>query len=81
MKFIKVKKRKFYPTWVSNRRIKGYKAYIFKFPDENIYHFYLIYENDIIFVSLDNDITFANFETCCKVVEAWIKSLIKNKKK
>ena len=80
MKFIKVKKRKFYPTWVSNRRIKGYKAYVFMIPDLKLYHFHIIYENNIIYVSLEDDLKFSNFRTCCKVAEAFIKNYIKRGK-
>ena len=77
MKFIK-KKQKFYPVWVSNRRIEGYKAYIRQMPMIELYYFYILKESDLVYSSMENDVYFKDFQTCCKAAEKWIKDAIKN---
>jgi len=72
MKFKKIKKRKYYTTWASAYKIKGYKAYIFKMPESELYHFHICSEGDIVFASINENIIFQNFEECCKAVKKWI---------
>jgi len=75
MKFKKILKRKVYPTWHSIRWTKGYKAYIYYMPDKYYYHFQIDYDNNIIYVSLSENIKFSSFEECCLAAEKWIKGL------
>lgn len=76
MKFKRILKRKVYPTWVSIARwAKGCKAYIYYMPDTYYYHFQIDRDNDIIYISLNEDIKFNSFEGCCLAAEKWIKGL------
>ena len=75
MKFKKILKRKVYPTWVStSRNIKGYKIYIFYISDLGCYHYQIEHDNDIIYISLTNNIKFNSFDKCCLDAETWIKN-------
>jgi len=75
MKFKKILKRKVYPTWTSTTRIKGYKVYIFYMPDMGYYHFQIDFDSNIIYISLNNNVKFDNFEECCISAEKWIKNI------
>lgn len=76
MKFKQILKRKVYPTWVSTRRFKGCKVFIYYITSMDVYHFQIDRENDIIFISLAEGIKFNNFEECCEAAEQWIKNKI-----
>jgi len=74
MKFKRILKRKVYPTWTSITRVKGYKAYIYYIPDCCYYHFQIDHDNNIVYMSLTEDIKFNNYDDCCLAVDKWIKS-------
>jgi len=44
-------------------------------PDKYYYHFHIILNNDIIYVSLSDNVKFNSFEGCCLAAEKWVKSL------
>lgn len=76
IKFKKLKKRKFYPTWVSIKRCKGCKIFIMQMPDTKKYHFQIICDNCMIcHASLDDGVYFDSFEECKLAVEKWMKEL------
>ena len=72
MKFKKILKRKFYPTWVSTTKVKGYKVYILYIPCIKYYHYQVINDNGNTFNSLDNNIKFDDFKECCLAAEKHI---------
>jgi hypothetical protein len=76
MKFKQILKRKVYPTWVSTRRIKGCKVFIYYMPREDFYHFQIDKESDIIFISLAEGIKFKTFDECCSAAEKWIYEIL-----
>jgi hypothetical protein len=77
MKFKQIKKRKIYSTWVGTKRNDKFKAYIFEIPNLNLFHFHILYDDNIIFVSLDYGIKFNSFDECVDYIERWIN---KNRK-
>ena len=72
MKFKRILKRKFYPTWVSTTKVKKYKVYILYIPCIKCYHYRIFHNNGNTFNSLDDDIKFNNFEACCMAAENYI---------
>jgi len=77
MKFKQFKSRKYYCTWVSTRRIKNCRIFIYRSPILKLYHFVVEYCSIIIYTSLDDNLRFNNFELCSKSAELWIKTNIK----
>jgi len=75
MKFRRMLKRKFYPTWVSTTKLKGCKAQVFYMPSKNYYHFQ-IEDGDIYYMSITEGVIFDSFEECCMAAEQWIKDKI-----
>jgi len=45
-------------------------------PDKYYYHFQIDRDNNIIYISLNNNIKFNSFEECCLTAEKWIKNLV-----
>ena len=76
MKFKRILKRKVYPTWVSTARVKGCKAYIFYIPSMDLYHFQIECDQDVVYISLVEDVKFNEFEICCTTAEEWIKNKV-----
>jgi len=44
-------------------------------PDTYYYHFQIDHDNNIIYVSLSDNVKFNSFEGCCMAAEKWIKGL------
>jgi len=74
MKFIKLKKRKFYETWVG-KKCKC-KVYIFRCKDD-LFHFTSISCKGEIYSSLYDNLIYNDFELCCKDAAYKTKSYCK----
>jgi hypothetical protein len=81
MKFIRVKKRRFYKTWEYHDKRNNCTIYIYLTPkgsifQEEFYHFTVIGDT-MNFSSISNHMLYKSFDECVKVIIEWRKENFK----